>query len=300
MSGFKYDGNVEMWPGSAAAYIVELVGEKKRVLEVGCATGYMSRVLSERLGCQVTGIEIDPRGAEKAAAYCQQVICGDVEQMDMPFAPASFDVVLMGDVLEHLRFPDRVLEKVSPLLTAGGYVVASIPNITHIAVILEMARGRFLYQAVGLLDDTHLRFFCRQTVGELFRRTGYQITQRRQVIIPPELTEFQSEVGLYPPQMLDFIQQHHPDYHTYQFVVKAVPNAGLKASQALAGNVEPERKEWDQELVSGKWHSRAVERLVERLRRREQEHCRELQHLRALLREKEAELASLRGMSAKM
>lgn len=298
MSGFKYDGNVEMWPGSAAAYIVELVGKKKRVLEVGCATGYMSRVLTERLGCQVTGIEIDPQGAEKAAACCHQVICGDVEQMEMPFAPASFDVVLFGDVLEHLRLPEAVLGKVRPLLADGGYVVASIPNITHMAVTLEMAQGRFIYNVVGLLDNTHLRFFCRQTVSELFSRTGYLITQWRQVLIPPELTEFQIDVGLYPPQMWEFIQQHNPDHDTYQFVVKAVPGDQPELSLASAGERSPE-KSWEQELVSGKWHSRTIERLVERLRKREQKYCRELQHLRALLREKEAEIACMRSEAGK-
>jgi 2-polyprenyl-3-methyl-5-hydroxy-6-metoxy-1,4-benzoquinol methylase len=156
--------------------MLRLVGENKRVIDFGCATGYFSQLLTKK-GCRVTGIEINPEAAKVAELYCEQVIVADLDFVSLTeLLPIhEFDVAVFGDVLEHLRNPWKVLEKTQQLLKSEGYVVASIPNIAHGAIRLALWQGKFEYTELGILDSTHLRFFTRKTVEELFESSGYFI-----------------------------------------------------------------------------------------------------------------------------
>src|SRR3990172_7821963 len=145
--------------GTQPTQLILLVGRNKRVLEVGPATGYITRVLQER-GCRVTAVEKDPSAAAASASSCERMIVGDVEEMDFAstFAGELFDVVVFGEVLEHLVDPHRALVEAAKVLRGGGYVVASVPNVAHGSVRLALLDGAFPYTERGLLDYTHLRF----------------------------------------------------------------------------------------------------------------------------------------------
>src|SRR5215218_1856672 len=184
---------------SSHALITELVGPDKRVLDVGCAAGNLAEVLTGR-GCRVTGIELDPEVARRAEERCERVIVGDVERLDLgaELDEGSFDVVLFGDVLEHLKDPLQTLKRLKPFLRAEGYVVASIPNVAHGSVRLALLQGRFQYRSLGLLDDTHLRFFTRESVGQLFEDAGFLITDFRRTIQGIFMTEIEVDANRVP------------------------------------------------------------------------------------------------------
>lgn len=91
-------------PQGGHARLLALVGSDKRVLDVGCSSGYLARPLVER-GCTVVGIEQDEGAASAAREVCEEVLVRDVETLELPFPPGSFDVVLCGDLIEHLRGP---------------------------------------------------------------------------------------------------------------------------------------------------------------------------------------------------
>ncbi len=97
--------------------MLRLVGENKRVIDFGCATGYFSQLLT-RKGCRVTGIEINPDAAKVAELYCEQVIVADLDFVSVTeILPIhEFDVAVFGDVLEHLRNPWKMLEETQQLL----------------------------------------------------------------------------------------------------------------------------------------------------------------------------------------
>ena len=141
--------------------MVGLVPEGARVLEFGCATGYMSSVLKSREGCTVTGIEISPEAAEIAREHCDRVIVGDAEELDYGelLGKERFDAILFADVLEHLKRTRRGPRADPTLPRDRGTVIASIPNIAHGSVRLALLAGEFRYRELGLLDNTHLRFF---------------------------------------------------------------------------------------------------------------------------------------------
>lgn len=259
---FKYDGRAERSLLSSTGQQLTLIGEGKRVLEIGCATGFMSKALTEQQGCKVSAVEIDPAAAERAKAYCEQVVCGDIERLDLQQEFSGlFDVVLFGDVLEHLRDPVEVLRKVKHLLHPDGYVVASLPNVTHLSVALELLQGRFPYRPTGLLDETHLRFFSAENVRQLFATAGYTVKYDGRVRVPPEGTEFQTSLAAFPEELIAFAKAANPEHDTYQFIVKAV-----KADQ-VAVPTEMPASEVQKAHSSDKW----VLQLVERLRERERE-----------------------------
>ena len=209
---------------SSQTQIVLLSGRSKRVLDVGAATGNVARALGER-GCRVTGLEVDPQAAEVAARFCDRMIVGDVEELDLDeaFGTERFDVVVFGDVLEHLRDPEAVLERSARILAPGGYVVASIPNVAHGSVRLSLMAGRFRYTDTGLIDRTTLHFFDRQGVEELFERTGYAVREWRRVqmdIFQPDEVELLEDD--FPPDLIERIRKA-PEAFTYQYVVRAEP-----------------------------------------------------------------------------
>jgi SAM-dependent methyltransferase len=161
-------------PNDAHARMIEMVGSGKRVVDFGCWTGFVAKELKER-GCYVAGIEIDPQAAEEARSVCDQVIVADLDNIDLSQALGGekYDVGLFGDVLEHLKEPARLLVQMRELLSPGGYIVASVPNIAHISIRLMLLQGRFDYADTGILDDTHLKYYTRQSIGDLLEACGY-------------------------------------------------------------------------------------------------------------------------------
>ena len=240
----KYDGIVDLNNrNSSQVFAVEMIGGNKRVLEFGCASGYVSRVLRDR-GCKVVGIEIDPEFASQAKEFCEDVIIGNAEELDLEsiLTERSFDVAVFGDVLEHMSDPLGMLRRVRQWLVPDGYVVASLPNIAHGAVRLALLDGRFDYTPEGLLDETHLRFFTHDTIKDLFHQAGFVLveTQRTHVGI------FESEISLrredYDPEVVARIEADH-DASTYQFVVKALVDNALSAAEVVHEREEAQRIE---------------------------------------------------------
>src|SRR4051794_21526692 len=154
--------------------MLDAVGYDQRVLDVGCPSGYLAEPLWQRRNT-IVGIELDPDAAREAERWCERVVVGDVESMDLPFEPASFDVILCGDVIEHLRDPREALARVRPFLRPGGRLVASTPNIANWAMRLSLLAGRWRYTDRGLLDRTHTHLFTRRTLVETVEAAGYRV-----------------------------------------------------------------------------------------------------------------------------
>ena len=162
--------------------ISEFVGANRRVLELGCSTGFVSRLLKQN-GCHVTGVEYDLHAIEKASRICDEVVWADLNQPSWGGSlRETFDVVLMGDVLEHLLFPEQALEQAQALLSEGGSIVISLPNIAHWTARAKIMTGHFDYQKTGLLDYTHVRFFTLRSARALIENSGYRITRFQAVI----------------------------------------------------------------------------------------------------------------------
>jgi SAM-dependent methyltransferase len=196
--------------------LLHLVGDADRVLDVGCSSGYLAERLQAR-GVAVVGLDIDERAAAEARRFCESVHVGDVETMDLPFEPASFDVVLCGDVIEHLRDPQAFLERVRPLLKPAGRLVLTTPNVANWAMRLSLLFGRFRYTDRGLLDRGHTHLFTRKTLQECLVAAGYRIIRFDFTVPVPVLATPRVEA------LAHAIGGLRPPLFAYQFVVEAVP-----------------------------------------------------------------------------
>jgi len=146
-------------------------------LDVGCGNGGFCSVLKAASVPLVWGIEPNPRAANDAAAWADRVVCGRFPD-DVPSEAPKFDLVSFTDVLEHFEDPWAVLRSTRDLLAPGGTVVASIPNIRYWSVLNDLLLHRnFTYREKGVLDRTHLRFFTKKTMIDLFEESGYRVQQ---------------------------------------------------------------------------------------------------------------------------
>jgi 2-polyprenyl-3-methyl-5-hydroxy-6-metoxy-1,4-benzoquinol methylase len=231
----RYDFEIDLAEDTTHTAIVAMVGRDRRVLELGTATGYMSKVFAAQ-GCTVVGVELDPEMAAAAEPYCERMIVGDLDVLDLDseLGVDRFDAIVAADVLEHLKDPLALLRRLKPFLEPeGGFFVASVPNIAHGSVRLALLEGRFAYQEHGLLDRTHLRFFTRDTIEELFEDAELGIVEISRRELNVDAAEVPFSTGNVPDAVMEAINSD-VDARTYQFVVKALPfdAPGLKALRA--------------------------------------------------------------------
>lgn len=147
----------------------------RRLLEVGCGIGRFGETLKQTRNMEVWGVEPLASAAQVAATKLDHVTTGLFDpQNGLP--EASFDCIVFNDVLEHMVAPEKALQYAKKLLSPGGTVVASIPNIRHVAVLWQLGfHGRWEYTDWGLLDRTHLRFFTKSNIVDMFKNEGYVI-----------------------------------------------------------------------------------------------------------------------------
>ena len=135
------------------------IGRGKRVLDLGCRSGALTRHFLE--GNEVVGLDVDHAALAKAEALGIQPVSANVED-HLPFEDASFDAVVAGELLEHLRFPDEVVGEIRRVLRPGGVLVGSVPNAFRLQSRLRFVRGRSPED-----DPTHLHMFSPGAVREL-------------------------------------------------------------------------------------------------------------------------------------
>jgi 2-polyprenyl-3-methyl-5-hydroxy-6-metoxy-1,4-benzoquinol methylase len=167
------------------AEIVELVpGDAQRIVDVGCARGYLGRRLKALGKREVIGIELNPEAAREAGQYLDRVYVGDAATMPEggQLEPGAADCVIFGDVLEHLVDPWGCLRAYRRVVRPGGYIVVSLPNIRNYKIVRDLLKGRWDYTEHGILDRTHLRFFTRRGMVRLIEDAGFEILEVRPVI----------------------------------------------------------------------------------------------------------------------
>lgn len=166
-------------PFDAHSLLMARIPPGSRVLELGCATGYLSGYMERALGCRVTGLDYDAASVAVAAGRCAEAYQADLDAADglaSAQAGAPYDVVLAAAVLEHVKFPQAVLRGVRPLMAPGARLIVSLPNIAHWRSRLSLLLGRFDYTDYGLMDRTHVHFYTLKTARALLAEQGYRVS----------------------------------------------------------------------------------------------------------------------------
>ena len=172
-----YAQKVGQYFGSSRPEMLAFIPASARdVLEVGCGGGGFGLEVKGARQARVTGIEPFASAAAAAATRLDEVLNTTAEQGLTLLRGRSFDCIVFNDVLEHLVDPESVLVAASGLLRANGILVASIPNMRYLPVLRALVlRGEWTYTSDGVLDRTHLRFFTRKSIADMFRTCGYRV-----------------------------------------------------------------------------------------------------------------------------
>ena len=208
--------------------ILELVGDDKKILELGASAGYMTKYLKEK-GCTVDIVEIDADDAKKAGKFADKVLVGSLEDKNfLSKITGNYEIIIAADVLEHLKNPEEVLTYLKKHLTKNGRFIISLPNIACWEIRKDLFfKGKFEYTEMGILDKTHLRFYTYETFQKLLRDNGYKVKSITSTYITYPFRKSLLRLGGFVGKMVDaylvaYLKKNNPNFCTYHMVIEAV------------------------------------------------------------------------------
>lgn len=171
----KWGLNADYYRNFNPFFISKIPKTVKRILDIGCGMGALGLELKNHGNVYVDGIEINDKAAQIASKVLDKVYIGDAEKIINELPKGYYDVVALGDVIEHLFNPWEFIKKVKKVLKKNGIILSSIPNISNISIIKSLLSGQWEYVDSGLLDRTHIRFFTYNSIKKMFDDAGYYI-----------------------------------------------------------------------------------------------------------------------------
>jgi 2-polyprenyl-3-methyl-5-hydroxy-6-metoxy-1,4-benzoquinol methylase len=218
----KYERIIYKDVEESLSKIANLISSRSIVLDIGCGSGMLGRFLIREKGCIVDGVD----GNSAALEICQStyrftaVKNLEADLLSDVFQIQVYDYIVVADVLEHLTNPDQLLSELKKLIKPQGTIIFSVPNITHISVALDLLLGRFEYTENGLLDETHLRFYTRQSLLRKLESFGLHVWEIDTVEKAISETEFSSQISkLFPWHWIDALTAYREDSLTYQWLI---------------------------------------------------------------------------------
>jgi methionine biosynthesis protein MetW len=215
--------------------VVKLVPTSARsILDLGCSNGALGAALKLKIpGVRIVGVEYDQELLLEAQKRVDHVVAADLDSFTWSDAVGDeqFDVIIMADILEHLRCPSAALDKARAKLKPGGRMVISVPNIRHITSLFSIyLQGTFPRRGRGIHDRTHLRWFTRRDIEALCYEAGLSIEQidvNIRLLDAPgaRLNTYVSKLGWMKRFAL------FREFFGYQILVVTVANAGTTANE---------------------------------------------------------------------
>jgi 2-polyprenyl-3-methyl-5-hydroxy-6-metoxy-1,4-benzoquinol methylase len=184
----EHDGGNEQYQlkldyESPHSFALQAVPPSSRVLDLGCAGGYLAALLKQRKGCHVVGIDMYPLPNDiDLDAFHKHDLNHGFPKLDVK----DFDILLLLDVIEHLSAPERFVHQLrnAVKLSPKVNIVVSTGNIGFIVTRLMLLLGQFNYGKRGILDMTHTRLFTFGSLRALFEQGGFRILETRGIPAP--------------------------------------------------------------------------------------------------------------------
>ena len=172
----KYSDNIPEDAKGTLGWFIDEISPNSVLLDFGCSTGYFGEIIKNIKQTSVYGVELsdDVRAAKKVL---DGVYSFDIDgEWPKEIYERKYDYLFMGDILEHLKDPGLALSKALKLLKQNGQIFVSTPNIAHISTRLELMSGNFTYEPMGILDNTHLKYFTLGSFTSIANNAGYKIS----------------------------------------------------------------------------------------------------------------------------
>ncbi|MCX9011962.1 MAG: class I SAM-dependent methyltransferase [Candidatus Methanoperedens sp.] len=155
--------------------IFRQIPDGSKVLEIGCADGRLANILTIKKKCRVYCVEKDHAMAVIGRKKCEEMLNIDIENTELPWEAGAFDCIVLGNVLEHMREPAKILADLKRYLSGSGFLIYSVPSIVNWHSRLTILSGKFEYAESGVFDKTHLRFYNLNSAKKLAQDAGYRI-----------------------------------------------------------------------------------------------------------------------------
>ena len=181
---------------TSVSKIVSIIRTNSNVLELGSSSGYILKYLKNEKHCTVQGYEIDTKSVALANDHGIPTEWVDLDTVTYDFFEAlntNIDYIVCADVLEHLKNIDNILKWISLYLEKNKdcKLLVSFPNITYYGVLEQLLHGKFQYNDLGILDNTHLRFYDKYELEKLFNQNHLEIISVSNIDVEPQNSEFQ-------------------------------------------------------------------------------------------------------------
>lgn len=185
----RYKFDINLSNENSHKKLLERIKKKSKVLEIGTAYGHMTKYLKENLECYITGVEIDSIMLQEASKFLDEAInlnINNIQKLDVGLRDNYYDFIILGDVLEHTYIPDRILEILKKKIKIKGEILVSVPNVAHNCILMQLLKNDFTYQAEGILDRTHIKFFTSKSFEKLVKKVGLKIKKYDFTYMTPE------------------------------------------------------------------------------------------------------------------
>ena len=227
---------------SSHSAVLDLVQAGSKVVDLGCAGGYMCASLERDRGCHCTGVDIFPLPHNIVLnRFIQQDLNAGLPEL----AFSDYDYVLLLDIIEHLVSPEVFLDRLreSMKLCTRTKVVVTTPNVGFIVIRLMLLLGQFNYGKRGILDLTHKRLFTFASIGHLFEQHGFQVSTCRGIPAPFPVALGDGFLSRFLLASNNLFLRLLPTLFSYQILVVAEPRPSLEVLLQRALNESAARAE---------------------------------------------------------
>jgi glycosyltransferase involved in cell wall biosynthesis len=213
---------------SPHAAVLELVSPGSRVLDLGCAGGYMSALLERERGCRATAVDRFP--LEKNVRLTRFIEHDLNEGIPPDLNLPEYDYVLLLDLIEHLNAPELFFDRLRDAMKycTNTKVMISTPNIGFVIIRLMLLLGQFNYGKRGILDMTHTRLFTFSSLARLLEQRGFETIKSRGIPAPIPLALGDNQLSRFLMALNTACIRFLPKLFSYQIFAVAAPKPSLE------------------------------------------------------------------------
>lgn len=242
----KYVTKIDMKNNnSSQVLILKKIKPNSKILEIGSSIGYMTKFLKNELNCLVDIIEIDKEAGLKAKEFANKSFIGEdlgnVENYRWyeELKNEKYDYIILADVLEHLFDTKKILNHCYNILSDSGSILVSLPNISHNSIIINLLKNEFKYSKLGLLDETHIRFFTPSSFNEILKFCNLLPISLEGTYLLPQESEFKNDYSMLNPYQ-KFLMLNNEFGHLYQFIYEIKKTSFVeKNAISFTKNIKP-------------------------------------------------------------
>jgi SAM-dependent methyltransferase len=158
----------------------------RKVLELGCAAGRLGQKYKQsHPETTWVGVDCNPEALQMAAQRLDATFRINLDNDNLEAVGEGFDCIVIGDLLEHLKQPEKILEKLAQITTPNASLACCAPNMGHVSVLERLLSGDISYEDQGLLDRTHLRFLSCSSLFKILLDSGWLPTLHDAYLVGP-------------------------------------------------------------------------------------------------------------------